>query len=162
MFFGANSSRPTGSLRQRQKTNTDESHETRREKDRKILTDVDQCFTLRVPCVASLRTDRHQIGMTDRHHRNPHHRSSDSRFRLRTLKLATASGGVIIGEMLEFLAELLTEIIVDRPIVRAVLLTLVLWLFCVALMGWVVGSGVAVVCGLLIFAVFRFRSRQGL
>src|SRR5256885_2053418 len=28
--------------------------------------------TLREPCVASLRTDRHQIGMTDRHHRNAH------------------------------------------------------------------------------------------
>src|SRR6266545_3144298 len=27
-------------------------------------------FTLRESCVASLRSDRHQIGMTDRHHRN--------------------------------------------------------------------------------------------
>jgi hypothetical protein len=36
------------------------------------LTDVDHCFTLRKPCVASLRADRHQIGTTDRHHRNPH------------------------------------------------------------------------------------------
>jgi hypothetical protein len=38
----------------------------------KVLTDVDHCFTLRWLCVASLRTDRHQIGMTDRHHRNAH------------------------------------------------------------------------------------------
>jgi len=36
------------------------------------LTDVDHSFTLRGSCVASLRTDRHQIGMADRHHRNPH------------------------------------------------------------------------------------------
>jgi hypothetical protein len=37
-----------------------------------LLTDVDHYFTLREPCVASLRSDRHQIGMTDRHHRNAH------------------------------------------------------------------------------------------
>src|ERR1700683_3877868 len=41
-----------------------------KEKCVKLLTDVDHCFTLREPCVASLRTDRHQIGMTDRHHWN--------------------------------------------------------------------------------------------
>jgi len=34
------------------------------------LTDVDHYFTLREPCVASLRSDRHHIGTTDRHHRN--------------------------------------------------------------------------------------------
>src|ERR1700691_5132684 len=43
-----------------------------KEKCVKLLTDVDHCFTLREPCVASLRTDRHQIGMTDRHHWNAH------------------------------------------------------------------------------------------
>ena len=42
----------------------------RQRKPAKPLTDVDHCFTLRDPCVASLRSDRHQIGMTDRHHRN--------------------------------------------------------------------------------------------
>jgi len=31
-----------------------------------LLTDVDHYFTPREPCVASLRSDRHQIGMTDR------------------------------------------------------------------------------------------------
>jgi len=36
-----------------------------------LLTDVDHSFTLREPCVASLRTDRLQIGLSDRHHRNP-------------------------------------------------------------------------------------------
>ena len=41
-------------------------------KQAKLLTDVDHYFTLREPCVASLRSDRHQIGMTDRHHRNAH------------------------------------------------------------------------------------------
>ena len=41
------------------------------ENGQNLLNDVDQCFTLREPCVASLRSDRHQIGMTDRHHRNP-------------------------------------------------------------------------------------------
>ena len=43
----------------------------RQRKSAKLLTDADHCFTLREPCVASLRADRHQIGMTDRHHRNP-------------------------------------------------------------------------------------------
>ena len=36
------------------------------------MTDVDHYLTLKEPCVASLRSDRHQIGMTDRHHRNAH------------------------------------------------------------------------------------------
>ena len=76
VFFGANSSRPTGFFRQRQKTRINPqwntTHVTRPEKQGKRLTDVDHCFTLREPCVASLRTDRHQIGMTDRHHRNAH------------------------------------------------------------------------------------------
>ena len=58
------------------------------------------------------------------------------------------------------LLEILVELSMDQPIVGAVLLTLVLWLICVALMGSVVGSGVAIVCGLLIFAVLRWRSRQ--
>src|SRR5580700_9503273 len=39
-------------------------------KQPKPLTDVDHYFTLGEPCVASLRSDRHQIGLTDRHHRN--------------------------------------------------------------------------------------------
>src|SRR5215469_18102462 len=68
MFFGANSSRPTGSLRQRQKKALGDESAARKRGN--ILTDVDHCSTLRKPCVASLRTDRHQIGMTDRHHRN--------------------------------------------------------------------------------------------
>jgi hypothetical protein len=38
------------------------------------LTDVDHSLTLRKSCVASLRIDRHQIGLSDRHHRNPHTR----------------------------------------------------------------------------------------
>src|SRR5437899_661972 len=37
---------------------------------RKLLTDVDHCSTLIEPCVASLRTDRHQIGLNDRLRRN--------------------------------------------------------------------------------------------
>jgi hypothetical protein len=36
------------------------------------LTDVDHYFTLKESCAASLRSDRHQIGLTDLHHRNPH------------------------------------------------------------------------------------------
>ena len=72
MFFGANSSRPTGSFRQRQRTKGDDCDGFTARECRKILTDVDHCFTMREPCVASLRTDRHQIGITDRHHRNTH------------------------------------------------------------------------------------------
>ena len=60
----------------------------------------------------------------------------------------------------EFLVELLIDLLVDQPIVGAVLLTLLLWLVCVALMGGVVGSGVAIVCGLLIFALLHWRSKQ--
>jgi hypothetical protein len=41
------------------------------EKQAKVLTDADHYLKLREPCVASLRSDRHKIGMTDRHHRNP-------------------------------------------------------------------------------------------
>jgi hypothetical protein len=74
VFFCANSSRPTGSFRQRKKQNQANRkllrHASRPRKQGKLLTDVDHCFTLRELCVASLRTDRHQIGMTDRHHRN--------------------------------------------------------------------------------------------
>ena len=39
---------------------------------RKVLTDADHSFTLKKSCVACLQTDRHQIGLTDRHHRNSH------------------------------------------------------------------------------------------
>src|ERR1017187_7300828 len=46
-------------------------HVSRQRKSPKLLTDADHCFTLREPGVASLRSDRHEIGMTDRHHRNP-------------------------------------------------------------------------------------------
>src|SRR5579872_1166288 len=49
--------------------------ESRQRKQAKLLTDVDHYFTLREPCVASLRSDRHQIGMTDRHHRNAQKRN---------------------------------------------------------------------------------------
>ena len=38
-----------------------------------FLTHADHCFRLRESCVATLRTDRHQIGLSDRHHRNTHH-----------------------------------------------------------------------------------------
>ena len=76
--MGANSSRPTGSLRQRPKTQKAERegyfplHENQETKQKQVksLTDADHYFTLREPCVASLRSDRHQIGLTDRHHRN--------------------------------------------------------------------------------------------
>ena len=74
VFWSANSSRPTGSIRQRPKTRPAEGKATYpigQGKWPTLLTDVDHCFTLREPCVASLRSDRHQIGMTDRHHRNP-------------------------------------------------------------------------------------------
>src|ERR1017187_7198917 len=74
MFLGANSSRPTGSFRQRPKTykarKVGISDASRQRKQTKLLTDVDHYLTLREPCVASLRSDRHEIGMTDRHHRN--------------------------------------------------------------------------------------------
>jgi len=74
VFPGANSSRPTGSLRQRPEIRAGEKGSKatapRQRKPPTLLTDVDHCFTLRKPCVASLRSDRHQIGMTDRHHRN--------------------------------------------------------------------------------------------
>src|SRR5205814_8736639 len=43
---------------------------SRQRKQAKRLTDVDHYLTLREPRVASLRSDRHQIGMTDRHHWN--------------------------------------------------------------------------------------------
>src|ERR1035441_10385907 len=76
MFLGANSSRPTGSFRQRPKTykarKVGISDASRQRKQTKLLTDVDHYLTLREPCVASLRSDRHEIGMTDRHHRNAH------------------------------------------------------------------------------------------
>ena len=42
-------------------------------KEQKVLTDADHYLTLRELCVASLRSDRHEIGMTDRHHRNAQH-----------------------------------------------------------------------------------------
>ena len=42
------------------------------------MSDVDHYLTLKEPCVASLRSDRHQIGMTDRHHRNAHRRFADA------------------------------------------------------------------------------------
>src|ERR1017187_4132684 len=74
MFLGANSSRPTGSFRQRPKTykarKVGISDASRQRTQTKLLTDVDHYLTLREPCVASLRSDRHEIGMTDRHHRN--------------------------------------------------------------------------------------------
>src|ERR1035438_8675908 len=76
LFLGANSSRPTGSFRQRPKTykarKVGISDASRQRTQTKLLTDVDHYLTLREPCVASLRSDRHQIGLTDRHHRNAH------------------------------------------------------------------------------------------
>jgi hypothetical protein len=42
------------------------------------LTDVDHSLTLRKSCVASLRIDRHQIGLSDRHHRNPQATGNDA------------------------------------------------------------------------------------
>src|SRR6185437_12609918 len=45
---------------------------SRQRKQAKVLTDADHYLKLRESCVASLRSDRHEIGMTDRHHRNPH------------------------------------------------------------------------------------------
>ena len=57
------------------------------------------------------------------------------------------------------LFDLLVELSMDQPIVFAVLITLLLWLACVGLMGTVVGSGVAIVCGLLIFALLCWRSK---
>src|SRR5580700_7526240 len=44
---------------------------SRQRKQAKVLTDADHYLKLREPCVASLRSDRHEIGMTDRHHWNP-------------------------------------------------------------------------------------------
>ena len=58
-----------------------------------LLTDADHCFTLREPYVASLRTDRHQIGMTDRHHRNA--QTGERRYGLST---APSSSPVYQGE----------------------------------------------------------------
>src|ERR1017187_2287615 len=76
MVLGAYSSRPTGSFRQRPKTykarKVGISDASRQRTQTKLLTDVDHYLTLREPCVASLRSDRHEIGMTDRHHRNAH------------------------------------------------------------------------------------------
>src|SRR5258708_30171097 len=80
MVLGANSSRPTGSFRQRRKPQTAQKAESfaasRQRKQAKVLTDADHYLKLREPCVASLRSDRHEIGMTDRHHRNPHSKAS--------------------------------------------------------------------------------------
>jgi len=42
----------------------------------KVLTDVRSLIQMREPCVASLRSDRHQIGLTDRHHWNAQHEAS--------------------------------------------------------------------------------------
>src|SRR5450755_3717768 len=76
MVSGANSSRPTGSFRQRPKpSRTRKSGNLRSfktKKTTKALTDADHYLTLKEPCVASLRSDRHEIGMTDRHRRNAH------------------------------------------------------------------------------------------
>src|SRR6266496_6109582 len=58
------------------------SDESRQRKQAKLLTDVDQYFTLKEPCVASLRSDRHQIGMADRHHRNAQERKIQAENRL--------------------------------------------------------------------------------
>ena len=43
-----------------------------------FLTHADHCFRLRESCVATLRTDRHQIGLSDRHHRNTHPKDTRS------------------------------------------------------------------------------------
>src|SRR5258708_36914969 len=76
MVLGANSSRPTGSFRQRPKPQTARKAgsfaASRQRKQAKVLTDADHYLKLKEPCVASLRSDRHEIGMTDRHHRNTH------------------------------------------------------------------------------------------
>jgi hypothetical protein len=71
MFLYANSSRPAGSFRQHTKTKVSFNVQLSR-KPAKLLTDVDHYFTLKESCAASLRSDRHQIGLTDLHHRNPH------------------------------------------------------------------------------------------
>ena len=75
MVLGANSSRPTGSLRQRPKPQklprAGIADTSSQRKQAKVLTDADHYLTLRESCVASLRSDRHEIGMTDRHHWNP-------------------------------------------------------------------------------------------
>jgi hypothetical protein len=71
MFLYANSSRPAGSFRQHTKTKVSFNVQLTR-KPAKLLTDVDHYFTLKESCAASLRSDRHQIGLTDLHHRNPH------------------------------------------------------------------------------------------
>jgi hypothetical protein len=70
MFLYANSSRPAGSFRQHTKTKVSFNVQLSR-KPAKLLTDVDHYFTLKESCAASLRSDRHQIGLTDLHHRNP-------------------------------------------------------------------------------------------
>src|SRR5580704_17739072 len=44
-------------------------------KQAKVVTDADHYLKLREPCVTSLRSVRHEIGMTDRHHRNAQFRS---------------------------------------------------------------------------------------
>jgi hypothetical protein len=74
-IVGANSSRPTGSFRQRPKPQkpprAGKFAASRQRKPATVLTDADHYLKLRESCVASLRSDRHEIGMTDRHHRNP-------------------------------------------------------------------------------------------
>src|ERR1035441_6005669 len=64
-------------------------HASGARKPANLLTDADHCFTLREPCVASLRSDRHEIGMTDRHHRHP------PRLGLKATELATAQAATI-------------------------------------------------------------------
>ena len=62
---------PSVSGQNRKQPERENSAASRQRKQAKLLTDADHCLTLREPCVASLRSDRHQIGMTDRHHWNP-------------------------------------------------------------------------------------------